>query len=180
MALLKPFKIRATQENQQDIIDALNSHTIYRDWHWENSPDYELLEFNPFLYKIDYSPTKSFLLYRNISEEEFNALDCTEYELFDKDLIIKQTRFTEEFKIKIPNIFSSVKFQNMMFDNGIYWKFHQNKNEFLISNEHYLIVKHDMVLNRLVLVCADEDVWADYEVPEYKMTKDSMSLEEVS
>lgn len=180
MSLQKPFKIRATQENQQDIIAILNSHKIAKDWHWENSPDYELLEFSPLLYKVDYSPTKSFLFYRNISEEEFNALDCTEYELFDKDLIIKQTRFTDEFKIKTSNAVNSVKFQKLMFDNGIYWKFHQNKNEFIISNEHYLIVKHDTVLNRLVLVCADEDVWTDYEAPEYQLTKDSMSLEEAA
>lgn len=85
----------------------------------------------------------------------------------------------EEFKIRVSDGVESVKFQSMMFDKGIYWKFHQHKYKTLNLNEHYLIVKYDTVLDRLVLVCADEDVWYDYEAPEYKMAKYYNGLEEV-
>ena len=85
----------------------------------------------------------------------------------------------EEFKTRVSDGVESVKFQRWMFDKGIYWKFHQHKYKPLHLNEHYLIVKYDTVLDRLVLVWADEDVWYDYEAPEYKMTKDSKCLEEV-
>ena len=86
----------------------------------------------------------------------------------------------EEFKIRVSDGVESAKFQSMLFDKGIFWKFHLHKYKPMYMNEHYLNVKHDMVLNRLVLVCADEDVWTDYEAPEYQLTKDSMSLEEAA
>ena len=85
----------------------------------------------------------------------------------------------EEFKIRVSDGVESAKFQSMMFDNGIFWKFHLHKYKPLYINEHYLIVKDDVVLDRLVLVCADEDVWNDYEAPEYKMAKYYNVLEEV-
>lgn len=86
----------------------------------------------------------------------------------------------EEFKIRVLDGVESIKFQSMMFDKGIYWKFHQHKYDPLNLNEHYLIVKGDPILNRLVLVCADKDVWNDYDAPEYKIAKYYNGLEEVA